>query len=100
MTNCAISLSVAAQATLNHPGRYAVAEGAVIAPARYAGARGSGSEFVFETRFIDGEFRRRDLPPRAERLVREWAYRHRTELEENWRRCEQRVPLDPLEPLR
>jgi hypothetical protein len=44
---------------------------------------------------IDG-----DLPPRAERLVREWADLHRTELEENWRRCEQRVPLDPVEPLR
>jgi hypothetical protein len=44
---------------------------------------------------IDG-----DLPPRAERLVREWADLHRTELEENWRRCEQRVPLDLVEPLR
>jgi hypothetical protein len=41
-----------------------------------------------------------DLPPRAERLVREWADLHRAELEENWRRCEQRVPLDPVEPLR
>lgn len=41
-------------ATLNHPATYAVAEGAVIAPARYAGR--SGSEFVFETRYVDGEF--------------------------------------------
>lgn len=46
-------------ATLNHPARYGVAGGAVIAPARYAGR--SGSEFVFETRFIDGEFRRTAL---------------------------------------
>jgi hypothetical protein len=43
-------------ATLNHPASYAVAEGAVVAPARYAGRQ--GSEFVFETRFVDGAFRR------------------------------------------
>jgi CRISPR-associated protein Csb1 len=43
-------------ATLNHPAVYGVAEGAVVAPARYAGRQ--GSEFVFETRFVDGEFRR------------------------------------------
>lgn len=46
-------------ATLNHPATYAVAAGSVIAPARYAGR--SGSEFVFETRFVDGEFRRTAL---------------------------------------
>jgi hypothetical protein len=43
---------------------------------------------------IDGE-----LPPRAARVVREWAALHRAELEENWRRCERRVPLSPAEPL-
>jgi uncharacterized protein DUF4160 len=43
---------------------------------------------------IDGE-----LPPRAARLVRECASPHRTELEENWRRCERRVPLEQVEPL-
>jgi len=42
-------------ATLNHPATYGVAEGSVIAPARYAGR--NGSEFVFETRFIADEFR-------------------------------------------
>lgn len=42
-------------AILNHPATYAVADGAIIAPARYAGR--SGSEFVFEQRWIDGEFR-------------------------------------------
>jgi CRISPR-associated protein Csb1 len=46
-------------ATLNHPAVYAVPEGAVIAPARYAGR--AGSEFVFETRYLDGEFRRTTL---------------------------------------
>jgi hypothetical protein len=44
---------------------------------------------------IDG-----DLPPRAERLVRDWAAQHRAEREDNWHRCEQRVPLEPVEPLR
>jgi CRISPR-associated protein Csb1 len=43
-------------ATLNHPATYGVAGGTVVAPARYAGR--NGSEFVFETRFVDGEFRR------------------------------------------
>lgn len=42
-------------ATLNHPATYGVCEGAVVAPARYAGT--SGSEFVFETRYVDGQFR-------------------------------------------
>lgn len=41
-------------ATLNHPATYPVSGGAMIAPARYAGT--SGSEFVFERRFIDGHF--------------------------------------------
>lgn len=43
---------------------------------------------------IDGE-----LPARAERMVREWASLHRPELESNWRRCEERVPLKSVEPL-
>ncbi|MGO9791182.1 MAG: type I-U CRISPR-associated protein Cas7 [Solirubrobacteraceae bacterium] len=46
-------------ATLNHPATYNVADGAIVAPARYAGR--NGSEFVFETRFVDGEFRRTAL---------------------------------------
>lgn len=43
---------------------------------------------------IDGE-----LPARAGRLVQEWAALHQDELAENWRRCERRVPLEPVEPL-
>lgn len=43
---------------------------------------------------IDGE-----LPPRATRLVREWASLHRADLEENWLRCERRVPPEPVEQL-
>lgn len=41
-------------ATLNHPGRYAVSEGAIVAPARYAGQ--SGSEFVVEKRYVESAF--------------------------------------------
>ena len=43
---------------------------------------------------IDGE-----LPARAVRLVREWASRHNGELEGNWRRCEQRLAPNRVEPL-
>jgi uncharacterized protein DUF4160 len=40
------------------------------------------------------------LPPRAQRLVTEWASGHQTELRENWRRARNRQPLVPIEPLR
>ncbi len=46
-----------------------------------------------------GELLDGGLPARAERLVEEWAALHRGELEENWRRCEQRLPLEPVAPL-
>lgn len=41
-------------AVLEHPATYAVADGAVVAPARYAGR--NGSEFVYEVRSLDGAF--------------------------------------------
>lgn len=31
--------------------------------------------------------------------IREWAALHEGELQENWRRCEERLPLQPVEPL-
>jgi CRISPR-associated protein Csb1 len=43
-------------ATLNHPATYSVAEGSVVAPARFAGPSRS-SEFLFEIRHIDDAFR-------------------------------------------
>jgi hypothetical protein len=43
---------------------------------------------------IDG-----DLPPRATRLVREWTALRRSELDTNWQRSEQMLPLEPIEPL-
>ena len=39
------------------------------------------------------------LPPRAERLVREWAEVHRNELEANWERARADEPLERIEPL-
>ena len=40
-----------------------------------------------------------DLPPRATRLVKEWAELHRNELEEDWRLAQELEPLRPIEPL-
>lgn len=39
------------------------------------------------------------LPPRARRLVVEWARAHRRELQENWDRARRHEPLRPIEPL-
>ena len=41
-----------------------------------------------------------DLPPRAARLVKEWAGLHREELEQDWRLAQELRPLNPIEPLR
>ncbi|HET8527468.1 MAG TPA: DUF4160 domain-containing protein [Gaiellaceae bacterium] len=43
---------------------------------------------------LDGE-----LPPRAARLVREWASLHRDELEANWTLAERMEPVRPIDPL-
>ena len=40
------------------------------------------------------------LPPRARRLVVEWALAHRAELRKNWERARRHEPLLPIEPLR
>lgn len=39
------------------------------------------------------------LPPRALRLVREWARVHHDELAENWALAQDLEPLVPIEPL-
>lgn len=43
---------------------------------------------------IDGH-----LPPRAARLVKEWAVAHRGELEENWKRARSQQPLNRIPGL-
>ncbi|WP_404827788.1 DUF4160 domain-containing protein [Conexibacter stalactiti] len=40
------------------------------------------------------------LPPRALRIVREWARQHERELTANWRRARRDEPLTKIEPLR
>ncbi|MGH2743386.1 MAG: DUF4160 domain-containing protein [Thermoleophilaceae bacterium] len=39
------------------------------------------------------------LPPRALRLVKEWAGTHRDELRENWDRARVHEALEPIDPL-
>lgn len=47
-----------------------------------------------ESRAVHGQF-----PPRALRLVLEWAELHRAELLENWELARQGQPLMPIAPL-
>lgn len=39
------------------------------------------------------------LPPRVERMIREWAGLHESELLENWRRARAGDPLQSVPPL-
>jgi hypothetical protein len=39
------------------------------------------------------------LPPRALRLVKEWAEMHREELGQNWDRARAHEALEPIDPL-
>ena len=41
-----------------------------------------------------------ELPPRARRLVLEWAGEHQGELRRNWERARKHEPLKPIKPLR
>lgn len=41
-----------------------------------------------------------ELPPRARRLVADWARAHLPELRENWERARRHEQLRPIEPLR
>lgn len=47
-------------------------------------------------RLADGEIIAGDLPPTAQRLVREWALARQAELEENWRRAGKGEPLEKV----
>ena len=60
-------------------------------------ARYGDAEGVVEiaSLFVSGDF-----PPRALRLLREWAELHREELEVNWRRAREHKHLLPVAPLR
>jgi uncharacterized protein DUF4160 len=41
-----------------------------------------------------------ELPPRALRLVTEWARSHQAELHDNWQRARRHESLVPIDPLR
>jgi hypothetical protein len=57
--------------------------------ARYSRARAI-------VRISDGTIIAGELPPTAERLVREWTLARRAELEENWRRAREHQPLEKV----
>ena len=60
--------------------------------AKYSGQRAAFS--IDDLRLIEGK-----LPPRVVSLVLEWAFLHREELLENWRRAELGEELKKIEPL-
>ncbi len=60
--------------------------------AEYQGERGS---FDFGGILIAGEIRSRT----AQRLIREWIAQHQPELNEDWRRAQEGLPLEYIEPL-
>ena len=49
---------------------------------------------ILDLKIIDGA-----IPHRVLQLVLEWAFKHRPELAENWKRCQLRQPLIRIEPL-
>ena len=59
---------------------------------KYGSQRGAFS--IADLRLIEGK-----RPPRIISLVLEWAFQHRDELMENWRRVERREDLMEIEPL-
>jgi len=60
--------------------------------AKYAGQRAAFS--ISDLQMIEGR-----LPRRAISLVLEWAFQHRDELIENWRRVGSREELLKIDPL-
>ena len=56
-----------------------------------------GSEAVFD---FNGNVVKGAMAPRAIGLVKEWATMHKGELQENWERARQNMPLNWIEPLR
>ena len=56
-------------------------------------------EHVAQIEIGTGQVLAGSLPPRALRLVREWAQLHPTELSENWALAQALEPLVSIEPL-
>ncbi len=64
-------------------------------PHFHATYAGETAQIAIETLELADGF----LPPRALRLVRDWAVTHRDELLANWERARAHEPLEPIEPL-
>jgi len=60
--------------------------------AKYGGQRAAFS--IQDLQLIEG-----NLPPRVVSIVLEWAFVHREELMENWKRVERREELRKIDPL-
>ncbi len=45
-------------------------------------------------RISDGSIKEGSLPPKAAKIVKQWALDHYDELMANWQRCEDMVPLE------
>ncbi|PZR66778.1 MAG: transcriptional regulator [Candidatus Dormiibacter spiritus] len=52
-----------------------------------------------ELTIVSGQVTQGLLPPRALRLVREWARLRQSELDQCWRQARERRQLDPIDPL-
>lgn len=64
-------------------------------PHFHAAYSGHAAEIDIEKlEVIDGS-----LPPRAQRLVIEWAAAHQQELRDNWERARAHEPLTAIDPL-
>jgi len=61
----------------------------------HAEHQGQQGKFDFDGSMIVGNIRSRT----ALRLIREWAFLHRTELETNWQKMKAGRPLERIEPL-
>jgi hypothetical protein len=48
---------------------------------------------------VDGKLLAGSLPPRALRLVEDWAKLHRDELLDNWQRAREHEPMARIDPL-
>jgi hypothetical protein len=56
-------------------------------------------EFIAQVALDGSEVLIGELPPRALKLVEEWARLHQNELEHNWTLAQALQPLDPIDPL-
>lgn len=59
-------------------------------------AQYSGTKGVFD---FEGNMLKGNLKPVAQRIIKEWTILRKSELMENWKNIENRVPLNKIAPL-